>query len=101
MLFSLEVKRHDLKNLRYELGELPDARAEELRQNIAAIDVAMGVTPEPVIPLPSVAPVVPLTPRLQPGVRRSLQYARIAQAEIEAGVPPPDYLPAPCCETGY
>ena len=62
----------------------------------------MTAVPEPVIPqqlqgreLPRIGPITPLTPRLQPGVRRSLQYARIAQAEIEAGVPPPDYLPAP------
>ena len=102
--FEFRSREGRLTELRRELGELPDARAEELRQNIAAIDVAMGVTPEPVIPrqlqereslVPTVAPVVPLTPQLQPGVRRSLQYARIAQAEIEAGVPPPDYLPAP------
>ena len=65
-----------LKELGYELGELPDARAEELRQNIAAIDVAMGVTPEPVIPqqlqereLPRIGPITPLTealPRIGP-----------------------------------
>ena len=107
--FEFRSREGRLTELRRELGELPDARAEELRQNIAAIDVAMGVTPEPVIPeqlqereslVPTVAPVVPLTPQLQPGVRRSLQYARIAQAEIEAGVPPPDYLTVPAARPG-
>ena len=53
-----------------------------------------GIVVAPAVPLtplePTVAPVVPLTEQLQPGVRRSLQYARIMEAELEAtGTPTP------------
>ena len=50
----------------------------------------MTAVPEPVIPqqlqereLPRIGPITPLTPRLQPGVRKSLQQARIMEAELE------------------